>query len=276
MPKTKEMIEDLYSRLGILAVVAVLGFIFVILGIIALLFITGFTLGDTEVLTNTGSANQCDDYDPCSKDVCEDNMCFRGIEHPNGHDCSKWACLKPEAEATCQYNPFTMKSECVSEDCAGSCFFSNNECPEIVFNDGVDNSIECDSRVCIYTARLGAEHIWFEASCHHDHPLYIKACMNLLNTSAQNEHIDSKCLRVIPECDPFEDVGGEPDDDDAERILTKCHFFFACSCVGENPQVKKSVPLEQENAQISSGKEQVSNVIPARVLSYRNDRHHTE
>jgi len=176
--KTKKMIEDLYDRVGYLGIGIAVGLGLLGIGIIAIIVVASIDLEENLDHTDISGSSRCNDFNPCTKDDCVDHYCVRGLEMMNGHDCSDWACLTDDGDGECLYNTFTMKSECKG-DCAGTCFISGGECPEVPFKSTSPSpSIECDSRVCIYTLDLSSEHLFFEIVRDNGNILYTSSVSN--------------------------------------------------------------------------------------------------
>lgn len=228
MSNMRQRMRDLYDRMAVMGIAGVIVAGVILLFLIAILVIAIVILVQTDELEDIKSKGKCTDYNPCTKDQYVDGYCIDPApRHPRGHNCSNWECLAEDGEGYCDYNPFTMKTECVG-DCAGSCDFSPMECPDVQFtNDAPTPVVNCSNRVCVYTLDFEDTFINSLVNCDSNNPNEYDCCLKYINSTSGNQYSDNKCLKSVPVCTPVNDSNPQ-----TTYYLEQCQFYFGCACRG--------------------------------------------
>ena len=220
-------LEDVADKIGYLAMGLVFGIGIVAVGVIALLFITGFNYGSTSSLHDISGSKKCQHYDPCVKNQETDGECNEPpVSRHEGYNCSSWACLAENVtDATCQYDAILGTKQCIGE-CAGTCVTSA-DCPVVNFTaDAGTPTTTCQSNMCVYTVDTANVYINFTANCDSSNSLFMTTCGNYLDYTASNAYVDARCMRTLPVCNnTFGDAGA--------THLSTCIYYFSCASLTE-------------------------------------------
>lgn len=229
---TRESIRNLYDRLGAMSIggAIVTGMIMLmLLAVIIMLIITlVYLYNQPHINTN----RHCHDYNECTGDTNADGYCEYLPKEENSN-CSNWACLAPGAEGMCQYNSFRNEMECMGK-CAGTCDFSETECPEIAFIDEAPTPIvNCSNTICVYTLDFGDAFQDTLIECGVDRTFDSDCCQKWLDTSetCENEYTKEHCLTPMGICAPV-----NSSDPDTIYYLAQCQYRFSCACT-DYPQL---------------------------------------
>lgn len=226
MSSTKQLLKDLYERIGYLGVGALIIAGALILLLIAILIIVIINQTDVDHLDEFHSQSSCTDYNPCSQPAELDGVCINpSPRRKNGHNCSDWACLADDGLGTCQYDTVLMKSQCQG-DCVGSCLFSEETCPEIELDLGVpEPSVDCTNLMCIYSVDFSTQFEEHPISCQQSQLLDEQSCMAFLNTSSvENRYTYNRCLRAVPIC-----TCNNVNQTCLGSYLQGCQYYFSCN-----------------------------------------------